>query len=115
VKEEGTEWREIYKEPDCTAQVRSTNFLTDDLLAVRSCNKVTLFDTDGRVLLSKRFARKYRLEDFSASANGQRFEMAVAELKEGSVWGRRSGGTRRIHATLIVHHTESHRELSNFV
>jgi DNA-binding beta-propeller fold protein YncE len=114
VKEERTEWKEIYKELECSERLRSADFLMENLLASRSCNKLTLIDTDGSVLFSKRFAPKYKLDDFSASANGQRFEISIVELKK-DPWWTGDPGYERIHRTLIVYDTESHQALSNFV
>jgi hypothetical protein len=115
VKEEGTDWREIYKETDCSERYRSADFLTGNLIAVRSCNKLTLVDTDGNVTFSERFPREYKLEDLFASANGERFAISVARLKRDPIWLIGDRGYQRIRPTLTVYDARSHQVLSSFV
>jgi hypothetical protein len=115
VKEKDTDWRDVYKETDCRERYRSADFLTDNLMAVCACNKLTLVDTDGNVSFSERFPDEYKLEDLFASANGERFAISVAQLKRDPIWLIGDRGYQRIHPTLTVYDSRSHQVLSSFV
>jgi hypothetical protein len=114
VQSNGTDWKEIYRDTGCNEMGgHGATFLTDSVLLVRSCNKLTEVDSDGNILFSNTFPPKHALETFGASADGQRFAISIAQLKKQPFWVG-DPGYDRVHPTLIVYDAKSHQAVSTF-
>jgi len=114
VSSKETEWKEIYTDAGCNDVLFDAGFLTENLLAVRSCNKLTLVDTEGNVYFSKSIPPKYQLGKFGASADGHRFATSVARLEKQPFW-LGDPGYDRVQPTLTVYDTASHQSVSIFM
>ena len=111
---EGNQRKEIYRDTGCGEPYGSASFVTENLIVVRSCNKLSLVDADGNVSFSTTYARQYDLQTFDSSADGKRFAIAVAELKKEPFWTG-DPGYDDVHPTLIVFDTKTHKSVSSFV
>jgi hypothetical protein len=106
-------WKEIYRDSGCNESSSVAYLLRPSLLAIVSCHKLTLMNTEGNVYFSTTFPRKHELESFGASSNGQRFALAISELKKQPFW-LGDPGYDRIHPTLIVYDADNHEAVSTF-
>jgi len=113
VQSKGTEWKEIYHDTGCNEVAGSANFLTDTVLLVRSCDKLTVMDIDGNVLFSNTAMSQQELGAFGASSDGQRFAVSIAELKK-QPWWFGDPGYDRVHSNMILYDVARHQAVSTF-
>ena len=84
VRSERSEWKEIYRDPSCGAPFYQygADFMTDSLLVIHSCNKLTVVDAEGRVFFTDTFPPNRPLEPkLGTSFDGRRFAITSGEWK----------------------------------
>jgi outer membrane protein assembly factor BamB len=113
VQSRGTEWKEIHRDTGCNEVAGAADFLTDNTLLVRSCNKFTVMNSEGNVLFTNEVPSKHELGAFGASADGQRFAVSIAELKK-QPWWTGDPGYDRVHSNMILYDVARHQAVSTF-
>lgn len=115
VRSRDSEWKEIYRDTGCAF----AQFLTDDFLLVRSCDKATTLNTHGDIACAVTIPPKHDMRLFfgtsrvGTSSDGKRFAISTAQLKK-QPWWTGDPGFDKVHPTLIVYDAASCVPISSF-
>ena len=82
LRSDAGEWKEIYRDTGCDTPFYSANFLTDSQLAIVSCYRLTVMDTEGKVSFTDDFPANRPPETrIIVSTDGRRFAISLGESK----------------------------------
>ncbi len=131
LRSDDSEWRDFYDDPDCDNRDQFARFLTETVLLIRSCSKLTMVDVEGKVFSSHVFTSNIPVEllfpkfsspsfyadsgeiSFNSAFDGQRFAVVVDEIKRDPWWtGDPAKGP--VPWRLVIYDTNSTEAISSF-
>lgn len=119
VRSQDSEWKEIYRDTGCNQASAFVQFLAQDLLLIRSCDKATILAVDGKVSFAITIPPKHDMgltfgtSELGTSSDGKRFAISIAGSKK-QPWWTGDPGYDRVHPILILYDTAGPNPVSTF-